>query len=100
MIPGPPAKSIVVIGGGVGRTDSPTTIGGESTSETADTATWSKASDGTPVDVTVATRVIYNAAGDKTIYAFVRQMSFDARGTLVAIGAETRVTVDVTESCP
>ena len=101
MIPGSPPRSVVVIRGGMGRTDSPTIIGSESdSSEAADTTTWSKASDGTPVSIYVATRVVYNPTGDKTIYAFVRQLSFDARGSLYAIGEETRMTVDVTESCP
>ena len=101
VIPGSPPRSVVMVRGGVGNTDSPTIIGSTSdSSESADTTTWSKFTDGTPVNVFVTTRVVYNPTGDKTIYAFVRQLSFDARGTLFAIGAEARITVDVTESCP
>jgi len=76
-----------------------TTLGGTSGSESADTTTWSKATDGSPVNVYLVGRVVYNAAGDQTLYSFVRMLSFDARGLLVSIGAETRVTVDVTEAC-
>lgn len=95
-----PPRSIVVIRGGVGRTDSPTTLGSASAgSETADGATWSKASDATPVNVYVVSRVVYNPSGDQALYSFVRMMSFDARGLLVSVGAETRVTVDTTEAC-
>ena len=47
----------------------------------------------------VVSRIVYNEAGDKSLYSFVRPLTFDARGLLVSAGAETRVTVDVTESC-
>ncbi|HWE02450.1 MAG TPA: hypothetical protein VG326_08560 [Tepidisphaeraceae bacterium] len=96
-----PPRNIVMIRGGAGKTDSPTPVGSASdSSETANSTMWSRFTDGTPVTVFVATRVVYNPTGDKTIYAFVRQLSFDARGLLFAISGETRVTVDVTESCP
>lgn len=94
-------RAIVAIRGGVGATASPTTIGSTSLgSESADTATWSRASNSTPVNVYLISRVVYNAAGDKTLYSFVRQLSFDSRGLLLSVGAETRITVDVTEACP
>jgi hypothetical protein len=96
-----PPRRIVVIRGAAGRIDSPTTIGSSSdSSESADSATWSRATDGTPVDVWVISRVVYNPTGDQTLYSFARMLSFDARGTLVGISAETQITVDVTEACP
>ncbi len=94
-------RAIVAIRGGVGCTASPTTIGGTSLgSESADTATWSRTTNATPLNIYLISRVVYNAAGDKTLYSFVRQLSFDARGLLLSVSAETRITVDVTESCP
>src|SRR5262249_1192455 len=95
-----PPRAIVVVRGGVGRTDCPAPLGSTSdSSESAESTTWSKASDGTPVNVYVVSRVVYNAAGDQVLYSFMREMSFDARGLLVSVGTETRVTVDATESC-
>ncbi len=94
-------RTIVAIRGGAGATASPTTIGGTSLgSESADTATWSRAANATPLNVYLISRVVYNAAGAKTLYSFVRQLSFDARGLLLSVSAETRISVDVTESCP
>ncbi len=94
-------REIVAVRGGVGATASPTTLGGTTGgSETADTAAWSRATNATPLNVYLLSRTVYNAAGDKTLYAFVRQLSFDARGLLLSASAETRITVDATESCP
>ncbi|HEX4125663.1 MAG TPA: hypothetical protein VHY37_13120 [Tepidisphaeraceae bacterium] len=96
-----PPRQIVVVRGALGATASPTTIGSTSdTSESADTGSWSRSSSATPVNVYCVSRVVYNAAGDQTLYQFLRQISFDARGQLVSISAETRATVDATESCP
>jgi hypothetical protein len=96
-----PRRWIVFVRGGLGRGDSPTVIGGTSEgSESADTSSWSRDVDGTPVDVYGVSRMVYNEAGDKTIYQFVRKFSFDARGLLVGVGGESRVTIDVTEACP
>jgi hypothetical protein len=95
-----PPRKIVFVEGGVGRTDSPTTLGGASEgSESADSSTWARGG-GTPLVLYVVSRTVYNEAGDKTLYSFVRPLTFDARGVLVSVGAETRVTVDVTEACP
>jgi hypothetical protein len=95
-----PPRKIVFIRGGVGRTDSPTALGGTSEgSESADSSNWTRLG-ATPVVVYVVTRTVYNESGDKTLYSFVRPLTFDARGLLVSAGAETRVTVDVTEACP
>jgi hypothetical protein len=96
-----PPRWIVFVRGGVGRVDSPTVIGGTSEgSESADSSTWARDVDGTPVDVYGVSRMVYNEAGDKTLYQFVRKFSFDARGLLVGVGGESRVTIDVTEACP
>jgi hypothetical protein len=96
-----PPRAIVVVSGGIGRTDSPTTLGRTSdASESAESTTWAKATDGSPVNLYVVSRVVYNPAGDQALYSFLRMMSFDARGVLVSVGAETRVTVDATEACP
>ena len=96
-----PPRPIVLIRGALGRTDSPTMLGSTSdTGESAETTTWSRDTDATPVDVYLVSRVVYNPTGDQTLYSFMRKCSFDARGELVSVGAETRVTVDVTEACP
>ena len=95
-----PPRRIVFIGGGVGRTDSPTTLGGTSEgSESPDSSNWARTG-GTPLVLYVLSRTVYNEVGDKTLYSFVRPLTFDARGLLVSVGVETRVTVDVTEACP
>lgn len=95
-----PPRKIIFIRGGVGRGDSPATLGSAAEgSETADSASWSRATSGAPVDVFVVTRTVYNESGDKTLYQFFRRLSFDARGLLSAVGPETRVVVDVTEPC-
>ena len=83
-----------------GNTASPTTLGGTSEgSETADTSHWSRSTDGTPLDLYVVTRMVYNESGDQTLYQFVRKLSFDACGLLIAVSAEARVTIDATEAC-
>jgi hypothetical protein len=62
---------------------------------------WNRGSQGTIKGVTIRlqTRTAYNANGDKTLYAFYRNFTFDDHGRLVGIGTENRVTVDVTEVC-
>jgi hypothetical protein len=84
----------------LGITAGPTTLGGAvEGSETPASDSWSRGSTGTPLDLFVVTRVVYNEAGDKTLYHFARKLSFDACGLLVAAGAESRVTIDATEAC-
>lgn len=83
-----------------GNTASPATLGGTSEgSETADATHWTRATDGTPLDLYVVCRMVYNESGDQTLYQFVRKLSFDACGLLVAVSGETRVTIDATEAC-
>ena len=69
--------------------------------ETADSETWDhsnpQAKDG--FLVTIQTGEAYNHGGDKTLYAFVRDFTFNAHGQLVAVSAERRIVVDTPESC-
>ena len=84
----------------VGETASPTTLGSAAEgSETADTTTWSRATDGTPLEETYVSRVVYNDGGDEVLYVFMRTRKFDACGLLYEVSAETRVSVDVPEDC-
>lgn len=84
----------------VGVTTSPTTLGSSSEgSETADTTSWTRSSSGAPLDVWQVCRTVYNHAGDKKLYSFVRKFSYDSLGLLIAVSAETRIEVDAAESC-
>jgi len=69
--------------------------------ETAASGSWdreqSNSKDG--VKVTIQTGEAYNHVGDKTLYAFVRDLIFNANGQLVSISTERRAVVDVAESC-
>ncbi|HZL36327.1 MAG TPA: hypothetical protein VFC78_13495 [Tepidisphaeraceae bacterium] len=96
-----PPRTIVVVRGGLGSQASPLTVCSTSnTSESPDTSTWSRDTDGLPINLYVVSRTVYNPAGDQTLYQFIRKLSFDARGILYAVSAETRDVVDVTEPCP
>lgn len=53
-----------------------------------------------PVRIYAMTRVAYYHAGDQTLYGYVRALTFDAWGHLQGIGAEERITIDVTGACP
>ena len=76
-----------------------TTIGGNTEgTETADTSTWTRGSHA--MEVWAVSRVVYNDAGDKVLYAFVRKWTYDTLGCLYSISAETRISVDVTDACP
>jgi hypothetical protein len=84
----------------LGVTSSPTTLGAASEgSEAADTSGWVRNTDGTPVEIYVTSRVGYFHAGDETLYAYVRLLSFDATGLLISVGTETRVSIEVPEDC-
>ena len=69
--------------------------------ETADSGTWDhsnpQARDG--FKVTIQTGEAYNHEGDRTLYAFVRDFTFNAHGQLVTVSAERRVVVEAPESC-
>ena len=76
-----------------------TTIGANSEgSETADTGTWTRGDHA--VEVWAVSRVVYNEAGDKVLYAMVRKWTYDTLGALYSISAETRISVDATDACP
>ncbi len=49
--------------------------------------------------LTLQTGTSYDAAGDKVLYAFVRDLTFDDLGQLASVSAERRVSIDVTETC-
>jgi len=90
-----------------GSLTGPATLGSNTEgSETPSSDTWTR--DGTtsgsnyagvPLDLWVVGRVVYNHAGDKKLYAFLRKLSFDSVGFLRVAGAENRVEVDAAEAC-
>ena len=49
--------------------------------------------------VTIQTGEAYDHQGDKTLYAFVRDFTFNAYGQLITVAAERRIVVDTTETC-
>jgi hypothetical protein len=76
-----------------------TTIGSNTEgSETADSGTWTRSDHA--VEVWVISRVVYNQSGDQILYSYARKFTYDTLGALYSISAETRITVDVTGSCP
>lgn len=91
-----PPRSIVFVHGGVGATASPVTLSGSGT--TADTSTWGRDSDAVGLVTTDVSRVLWDSTGD-VLYAFTRTKTFDARGMLISVSAETRVTVDTPVAC-
>jgi hypothetical protein len=89
------------------RTASGDTIGTTSEgSETADGKSWKRDEvaagdqygDG-PITVNLISRVVYNEAGDKKLYAYARSLKFDASGRLFEVSAETRYIVDTPVDC-
>jgi hypothetical protein len=89
-------QAIVIIRGAMGATTSPTSISGSGV--TPDSGTWSRASNGTPVNVTLQTRTVWDSSAG-VLYAYQRTMSFDARGLLVSVSAETQAVVDTATGC-
>ena len=91
--------TVVMIRGALGSTDSPTSLGdGTGGSVSADGSSWSKATDATPLSVWVQTRTFWDTSTG-TLYAYLRQFSFDARGVLYAVSGENQITVDVAQPC-
>lgn len=83
-----------------GKITSPTTLSAASEgSEAADTSTWSRTTNGTPLQIYIQTRTAYYDAGDEKLYGYFRLFTYDACGLLISVGAETRVEVDVPEAC-
>ncbi len=91
---------IVMVRGGYGETTFPATLGdGTGGALSADSASWSKAGSGTPINLWIQTRTFWDTSG-AVLYAYLRELSLDARGLLIAVSGETRITVDTTQSCP
>lgn len=93
-------KIILISAMPIGETASPTTLGAASEgSEAADSSTWSRTTNGTPLQIYIQTRTAYYDAGDEKLYGYFRLFTYDACGLLISVGAETRVEVDVPEAC-
>lgn len=92
-----PARQIVVIRGALGRTDSPTNLPGGGV--TANSSTWSRDGSATPLTMTVVTSVAWDSTS-ASLFANSRTLTFDARGMLVQVSAETQATVDSATVCP
>ena len=63
-----------------------------------DSSTWSRAASAGPVSVTLQTRTVWDSAGG-VLYGYQRTLSFDARGLLVSVSAESQVTIDTPTAC-
>ncbi len=89
-------------GGGAGTYVTPTTIGTTAEAEAARADTWDRTAPPAGTDGVIDTRIVrfaYNDAGDEILYAYYRNYLYDSIGALVAVSAETRVTIDVPEAC-
>ncbi len=90
-------KTIILAGAlPIGETASASTVSPSGT--TAETTTWSRITNGTPLTIALATRAYYDTSGHH-LYHFTRTFSFDAAGLLISMSAETRVTTDDATSC-
>ena len=91
--------AIVMIRGALGATTGATTLGnGTGGSVSPDSTAWSRSSNGTPLTVWLQTRTVWDSTGG-TLYAYLRSLSFDARGLLISVSGETQITVDVPTAC-
>ena len=80
----------------------PATVGTTAETEAAQGDTWDRTSPAGGTDgvtVTMQTRSAYAAAGGETLYAYYRDLTFDALGALATVSAETRVMIDTPEAC-
>jgi len=68
-------------------------------SEAAEGTTYDGTSSANGLAFYVQGRTAYYHAGDEKFYGYVRKITFDARGHLQSVGAETRITIDVVEVC-
>jgi hypothetical protein len=89
---------------GMGNLGSPLgmTYSGEH-GENASNVTWdiNNQSSNRGVSMTVQTGSRYDHdAATPTLYAYLRTLTFDANGHLMAVGPESRVVIDTPESCP
>lgn len=78
-------------------TTSPTTINPSTLA--ADTTTWTRDTNYTPLAITVQMRTYWDTSG-AVLYGYSRVFTFDAAGMLRSISAETRYNVDTTTVCP
>jgi len=62
--------------------------------ETALSDSWSVGGSGNGLAIYKVTRTVYNHAGDKKLYEFLRLFTYDDCGRLYSVSAETRVEVD------
>ena len=88
------------VGGGL-FTSAPT-VGTTDETEAAATDEWDRedqAENAAGVKVNVLTRMAYDNTGDEKLYAYYRRFDYDSMGHLIAVGQETRVTIDTPESC-
>ena len=103
-----PSGEMSEVGGGGGEAPSNPanykTLGSaQEGSETADATTWTAGitdanSNQLGLKVWVVSRVVYNEAGNKAVYAFVRCFTYSTNGMLYSVSGETRVLVDQTVS--
>lgn len=49
--------------------------------------------------VTIQTGTVYNYAGDKILYAYLRDFTYDGLGRLISVSVERRQVIDTPESC-
>lgn len=68
-------------------------------SESLDSTTWDRASDNKAPDEWYVSRVVYNEAGDKKLYSFLRKRQEDSKGRHYHTTGETKVEVFATEDC-
>lgn len=95
-----PPRPTIIIGSGRGRKDSPTVLNdntGGGVDALADT--WSRETNGTPVDEWRMTRVFWDTGAD-ILYGYLRMYSYDACGVHYATSAETRYIIDSSSACP
>ena len=89
--------------GDLAKYDNAPTIGAASEgSETAATDTWDRENQVVGqfgLDEWYVSRVVYNHSGDEVLYKFMRMKTFDSLGRVITVSAETRVSIDVPETC-
>jgi hypothetical protein len=89
-------QAIVMIRGALGATSGATSLGGSGVS--ADSASWSRATNGTPVTVRLQTRTVWDESGG-VLYGYSRNLAFDARGLLLGVSGETQYVIDTPTAC-
>lgn len=51
------------------------------------------------VQITIQTGTRYDPEGDRVIYGFTRDLTFNTTGQLVAVSPERRIVIDTPEAC-